>query len=407
MDVVLVINAGSSSIKFAVYSVASFPQPQALIGRGHVAQVGDQLELLVKLSAVAIGAVAAGGKPTERSQSPLAHGLFNHDTAMARMFAWLDAHQAGLRLVAVGHRVVHGGSQYSAAVRVTAEVLRDLTALIPLAPLHQPHNLQAIRAVSQRWPNVPQVACFDTAFHAHQAPVAQAYALPRELSAAGLRRYGFHGLSYEYIADQLPRVLGDASQGRVIVAHLGNGASLCALKAGQSVASTMGFSALDGLMMGSRCGALDPGVVLYLLEEMHLTVPQVSDLLYRRSGLLGVSGLSSDMQVLLDSPDPHAAEAVALFVHRIVVEIGALAAALGGLDALVFSAGIGEHAAPIRARVCEGCAWLGVVLDDVANLRADALIHAPASRVQVAVLPTDEEQMIASHTLRDVGLKRY
>lgn len=401
MDAVLVVNAGSSSIKFAVYDPASFPNRQSLIGKGHAAQVGDRLELHVKLS---------DGSKAEHAVAALDHGVFDHDHAMNRMFAWLDAHRGGLNLVALGHRVVHGGRKHSAPVRITDEVQLDLEALIPLAPLHQPHNLKPMRAVSDRWPDVPQVACFDTAFHSTQAPVAQAFALPREITDAGVRRYGFHGLSYEYLASQLPRVLGDRVGGvdeeghaKVIAAHLGNGASLCAMVDGRSVASTMGFSALDGLMMGTRSGTLDPGAVLYLLQELHMSAQEVGELLYRRSGLLGVSGISSDMQVLLASSDPRAAEAIDLFVHRVVCEIGSLTAAMGGIDALVFSAGIGEHAAPIRSRVCQGCAWLGLVIDEDANRCGHEVISAASSRVRVAVVPTDEEHMIALHTLRDIG----
>lgn len=394
MDAVLVVNAGSSSIKFAAFDPVAFPDQPSLIGKGQVAQVGAEVELLVELS---------DGTVLERSRTALERGAFDHDEAMARMFAWFDAHRGGLDLVAVGHRVVHGGRKYSSPVRITEEILRDLDSLVPLAPLHQSNNLKAIRAIGARWSAVPQVACFDTAFHGTLPAVARAFALPREITDAGVRRYGFHGLSYEYLALQLPRVLGDASRGKVIAAHLGNGASLCALAGGKSVASTMGFSALDGLMMGTRSGTLDPGVVLYLLQELHMSAPEVSDLLYRRSGLLGVSGISSDMQTLLSSADPRAAEAIDLFVHTIVCEIGSLTAAMGGVDALVFSAGIGEHAAPIRSRVCAGCAWLGVVLDEEANSGGRELIDAASSAVRVAVVPTDEEHMIAIHTLRDIG----
>jgi acetate kinase len=285
-------------------------------------------------------------------------------------------------------------------VLVTDEVLDDLDTLVPLAPLHQPHNLKAIRFLREYMPRLPQVACFDTAFHATQPNVAQAYALPRDITGAGVRRYGFHGLSYEYIASQLPRVLGDRAHGKVVVAHLGSGASLCALIDGKSVASTMGFSALDGLMMGTRCGALDPGVVLYMMQALHMTPEEVSDLLYNRSGLLGVSGISNDMQVLLASTDPRAVNAVDLFVHRIVCEIGSLAAAMGGLDALVFTAGIGENAAPIRSRVSRACEWLGALIDEEANYNRRELIHAPSSRLQLVVMATDEEKMIATKTLR-------
>jgi acetate kinase len=274
--------------------------------------------------------------------------------------------------------------------------------LIPLAPLHQPHNLAAIRAVARLAPQLPQVACFDTAFHRTQPFVAQAYALPRVYASSGLRRYGFHGLSYEYIAWVLPMYDPDVATGRVIVAHLGNGASLCAMHNGQSVASTMGFSTLDGLVMGTRCGTLDPGVLLYLLD-LGMNVRELEQLLYHQSGLLGVSGISSDMRTLLSSNDPHAAEAIDLFVYRIGRELGSLAAALGGLDALVLTAGIGEHSPVIRQRVCQAAAWLGVQLDEAANQRNEARISRPDSRVAVWVIPTNEELMIAQHTRRVLG----
>ncbi|MEQ1515281.1 MAG: acetate/propionate family kinase [Usitatibacteraceae bacterium] len=392
IEAVLVINAGSSSIKFALYNPDAFPGSLRSIASGHVAQTGADLEVLVKMNGT-----------TDVARTPMAAPQFDPNEAMARMFAWLDKHRAGIDIIAVGHRVVHGGSRYLAAARITHEVVRELTAIIPLAPLHQPHSLKAIAATRTRWPGVPEVACFDTAFHSTQAPVTQAFALPREITDAGVRRYGFHGLSYEYIASQLPRVLGDTSRGKVIAAHLGNGASLCAMVDGKSVASTMGFSALGGLMMGTRSGTLDPGAILYLLQGLRMTADEVSDLLYRRSGLLGVSGISSDMQVLLRSTDPHAREAIELYVYRIITEIGALAAVMGGVDALVFSAGIGEHSPAIRAGVVEGCAWLGAVIDSAANDQSKERVEAATSKLRIAVVPTDEEQMIALHTLSTIG----
>ncbi len=394
MDALLVLNAGSSSVKFAAFEQAGKPETLQLIGKGHVAQLGVNVELLIK---------SAEGEELERSNLAASGNSFDHDAAMDRLFTWIDAHRGGLNLVAVGHRVVHGGAKYLTPVRVNAEVMAELEKLIPLAPLHQPHNLKAIRIAAERWPSVPQVVCFDTAFHSTQPKVAQAFALPREITDLDVRRYGFHGLSYEYIASQLPRVLGDRANGKVIVAHLGNGASLCAMHGGQSVASTMGFSALDGLVMGTRCGTLDAGVVLYLLQERHLSAEAISDMLYSHSGLLGVSGFSSDMAVLLTSKDVRAAEAIDLFVYRIVGAIGALAAAMGGVDALVFTAGIGEHAAPVRQRICSGCEWLGALLDETANDVDLELIHAPTSALQLAVIPTDEEYMIALHTLACTG----
>ena len=394
MDAILVLNVGSSSIKFAAYDHASTPDALHLIGMGHMSQVGDEMELLVQ---------QADGALLEHSRSASTHAAFEHSQALASLFVWLAAHRGGLTLAAVGHRVVHGGHHYAAPVRITDAVLQTLDGLVSLAPLHQPHHLKAIRILRERWPDLLQVACFDTAFHRTQPWVAQALALPRAITDAGVRRYGFHGLSYEYIATQLPRVLGPAAQGRVVAAHLGNGASLCALVDGKSVASSMGFSALDGLVMGTRCGRLDPGVLLYLLQERHMAPQEVSDLLYRQSGLLGVSGISSDMQVLLASTEPHAAQAIALFVYRIVTEIGALAAAMGGLDALVFTAGIGEHSAAIRALVCAGCAWLGAELDVAANASGQTRIHTSTSRLPLAVISTNEERMIALHTLRNIS----
>jgi acetate kinase len=326
-----------------------------------------------------------------------------HDGAIQHLFRWADEEKKKLgdaRLAAVGHRVGHGGLKYFEPVRIDAGVLAYLEQLIPLVPLHQPHNLAAIRALEKRRPDLPQVACFDTAFHRSQPEVAQAYALPRAYTEKGVRRYGFHGISYEYIASELPRYDSRAAASRVIVAHLGNGSSLCAMKAGRSVATTMGFSSLDGLPMGTRCGSLDPGVILLLLDHLHLDARAIEALLYKESGLLGVSGISSDMRALLASADPRAAEAVDLYVYRIGRELGSLAAALGGLDALVFTAGIGEHAAAIRSRVCRDAAWLGLELDEAANQAGGPRISRSESRIAAWVIPTNEELMIARHTQR-------
>jgi acetate kinase len=300
-------------------------------------------------------------------------------------------------LLAVAHRVVHGGECFTEPTWVTPKVLQQLEALVPLAPLHQPHNLAAIRAISSLEPDLPQVACFDTAFHAHQSWVAQAYALPKHISQKGVKRYGFHGVSYEYIASVLPQHLGEAAQGRVIVAHLGNGASLCAMKGLRSVASTMGLTALDGLMMGTRCGQIDPGVLLYLMQHEAMSTAQLEALLYKDSGLLGVSGLSSDMRSLEASQAPDAQAAIALYVHSITRELGAMAALLGGLDALVFTAGIGEHSAMVRERVCQQAHWLGLNFEPAANATHQACISAPGSQVSAWVVPTNEEWMIAQH----------
>jgi acetate kinase len=306
----------------------------------------------------------------------------------------VEAHLDGQKPAAVGHRVVHGGTAFSAPVRIDAAVLDTLQRLWPLAPLHQPHNLAAIRAIAAISPSLPQVACFDTAFHHGKPPVAQRFALPRELHEAGIRRYGFHGLSYD-IGAALRERAPDVAGGRVVVAHLGAGASLCAMLGGKSIDTTMGFTALDGLPMGTRCGALDPGVILYLLRERGTDADRIEDLLYHHSGLLGISGLSSDMRELLGSHDQRAEDAVDLFVYCIARELGALAATLGGLDGLVFTAGIGEHAPEIRRRVCGRSAWLGIVLDLDANERGDECISTATSRVSVWRITTDEERVIA------------
>ena len=383
-DRILVLNSGSSSIKFALFGVASLAQ--ALL-HGTI----SGLEVTPAFSARDNGGrVLAGQLPTS---------AVDHRTALAWLFDWLQAYLDG-PLVAAGHRVVHGGDHFAEPVLVTARVYAGLEQLVPLAPLHQPHNLAAIGALMALKPSLPQVACFDTAFHRTQDALAQNFALPRELTASGLKRYGFHGLSYEYIAGVLPQYLDARADGRVIVAHLGNGASLCAMRHRRSVATTMGFTALDGLMMGTRCGTIDPGVLLYLMREKSMSLTQIEDLLYRRSGLLGVSGLSSDMRELAASPAPEAKEAIDLFCYRAVREIGSLVAALGGLDALVFTAGIGERAHAVRARICEELSWLELHIDDSANRASKTLISNAQSRITVCVIPTNEEAVIAQHTTR-------
>ena len=382
--IILVLNAGSSSIKFALYDADA---GQSLLYHGQVEKIGLAPHLVVK--------DAAGTVVTDTTW--LAEAL-DHAGSTREILAVAERLGAGRRLVAVGHRVVHGGLAHAEPVRVTGPILEALDALIPLAPLHQPHNLAPIRMLMAEAPDLPQVACFDTAFHRGQPPLAQAFALPRALTEAGVRRYGFHGLSYEYIARRLREIAPAIAGGRVIAAHLGNGASLCAMRDGRSVASTMGFTAVDGLMMGTRTGALDPGVVLYLMEQHGMDAPAIEDLLYRRSGLLGVSGISSDMRTLRASADPHAREAIDLFVYRIVREIGSLTAALGGLDALVFTAGIGENDAETRREVTALCAWLGAGLDDARNAAGEAMISPDGARVSVWCIPTDEERMIALHT---------
>ncbi len=386
-DTILVLNAGSSSIKFAVFAASARPDRQGVVCEGACEGIGHRVHISAKDGA---GAVLL--------DQHLAAGT-SHEDALATLLRWLESHFHDHRLVAAGHRVVHGGSRYSAPVRIDEAVIAELRRLVPLAPLHQPHHLAAIAAIAKLHPTLPQIACFDTAFHHGQPAVATAFALPRRLTDEGIRRYGFHGLSYEYIAGDLPDVLGQAAaEGRVVVAHLGSGASMCALRGRKSVATTMGFTALDGLPMSRRCGNLDPGVVLYLMQEKAMTANQISDLLYDESGLLGVSGVSDDMRTLLASDQPSARDAIALFVYRIGRELGSLTAALGGLDVLVFTAGIGEHAAEIRRRVCEDAAWLGVRLDAAANAAGGPRISSAKGPASAWVIPTDEDLMIARHT---------
>jgi acetate kinase len=387
-DAILVLNAGSSSLKFSVFLGGDPPEP---LLRGQLEGLLTQPRFVARDH--------AGGVAGEREWG--AGTKLGHDGAIEFLFAWGRGGQLrGHRIAAVGHRVVHGGLQFTRPVLLDPQVLAALEQLTPLAPLHQPHNLAAIRAVAQHAPGLPQVACFDTSFHRTQPAVAQAFALPRQYAAEGVCRYGFHGLSYEYIASVLPGLDARAAAGRTVVAHLGNGASMCALKGGQSVATTMGFTALDGLPMGTRCGALDPGVLLYLMDRHGMDARALENLLYQQSGLLGVSGISSDMRTLLASPDPKAAEAIDLFVYRVGRELGSLAAALGGLDALVFTGGIGENAPAIRARVCRDAAWLGLECDEAANDAGGPRISRPESRVTAWVIRTNEELMIAQHTRR-------
>jgi acetate kinase len=328
----------------------------------------------------------------------------NHQDALAWLFDWIGQERPGLRPVAVGHRVVHGGDSLQKPILVTPEVIELIESLVPLAPLHQPHNLSPIRFIASRLPELPQVACFDTAFHATQSKIERIFALPRWWSEKGIKRYGFHGLSYEYIASRLPEIDERAATGRTIVCHLGNGASLCGLSSGRSVATTMAFTALEGLPMGTRCGSIDPGVLLYLLDQENMSASELSDLLYKRSGLLGISGISSDMRDLLADPSTEAAEAVEYFCYRIARDIGSLAAALGGLDALVFTGGIGEHAAPVRARVCGLSQWLGIAIDPVANEEGRIILHAPDSATKVLAIPTNEERMMARHVAQVLAM---
>ena len=393
-DAILVINAGSSSIKFSLFPGEQRPTREDLVCEGECAGLGHRVQ-------VHFTAKDGAGGPLLDEHLP--EGT-THENALAALLHWLESRFPQQELLAAGHRVVHGGMLYKEPVRIDAEVVAELTRLIPLAPLHEPHHLAAIAAISKLHPTLPQVACFDTSFHHTQPEVAATFALPRHLSEEGIRRYGFHGLSYEYIAGVLPDIIGPpTAQGRVVVAHLGSGASMCAMKQRKSVATTMGFTALDGLVMSRRCGSLDPGVVLYLMEEKKMTAGAISDLLYQSSGLLGVSGLSDDMKTLLASEKPNAAEAVNLFVYRICRELGSLAAALDGLDALIFTAGIGEHAPEIRRRVCTESAWLGLEIDAAANVAGGPRITKADSKTSAWVIPTDEDLMIARHTWRLVG----
>jgi acetate kinase len=392
---ILVINAGSSSLKFSLFRLDTAGALQLAV-RGQIDGIGSRPQFKVKDD--------AGQVRVERELAVTDVREVKDAIALAGL--WLHEQFPGESLRAVGHRVVHGGADYAQPVLVDDAVFADLEKLTPLAPLHQPHNLAAIRALRETRPELPQVACFDTAFHRTHPQLADVYALPWEYYAAGVRRYGFHGLSYEYIASALPQVAPAIAQGRVIVAHLGSGASLCALRAGKSVDSTMGFSPLDGIPMGTRPGALDPGVLLYLVGQRGMTAAALEKLLYQQSGLLGLSGVSNDMRLLQDSAEPRAQLAVDYFVHYVAKEIGALAAVLGGLDALVFTAGIGENAPAIRARIVAACAWLGVTLDSDANQRGDACISTADSSASAWVVPTNEELMIARHAFtRNSGVR--
>lgn len=387
-DAILVLNAGSSSIKFSVF--------EARDGKLQPGVRGQAEGLYTKPRFVARS--AAGAVLAEKSWDE--GTALGHAGGVAHIGGWVSEQLASSRLVGVGHRVVHGGLDYTRPVRLDASIVNSLEKYIPLAPLHQPHNLKPIQLLLERQPDLPQVACFDTSFHRSNPEIAQRFALPAELHDAGVRRYGFHGLSYEYIASALPKVDARAAAGRTVVLHLGNGSSMCALEGGRSVASTMGFTAVEGLMMGTRCGAIDPGVILYLMDQRGMDTRAIEKLIYNQSGLLGVSGISSDMRVLLGHEDPRAALAVDLFLYRIRRELGSLVAALGGIDALVFTAGIGENSALVRERVIADAAWLGVSIDAAANAAGGPCISAADSKVSAWTLPTNEELMIATHTWR-------
>ena len=382
---ILTLNAGSSSLKFAVFAWSDPGAGPEFVG--NIAGIGRQ---------PAFKAKDAAGAPLDAGALAALPSDADHAAIIAELLPWIDRQLGDRELVVVGHRVVHGGRSYAAPTRITPKVLAELDTLVSLAPLHQPVNLAAIRAVAGWHADLPQVACFDTGFHQTQDRLAKLFALPRALTEEGILRYGFHGLSYDYIASILPAHLGPAATGRVIVAHLGNGASLCAMKNGKSVATSMGFTALDGLVMGRRCGALDPGVVLHLMREKGMTADEIEHLLYNESGLYGVSGVSNNMEVLLNSPDPNAKEAVDLFCYRAASVLAGLIPGIGGLDALVFTAGIGENAPPVRKAICERLDWLGVRISEDRNAANEIRISAPDSSVGVFVLPTNEEAVVAT-----------
>ncbi|MBR0896788.1 acetate/propionate family kinase [Bradyrhizobium tropiciagri] len=387
MDTILVVNAGSSSVKFQIFAVEGEGRLQRQL-KGQMDGIGSRPRMR---------ASGSDGAPLADRAYPI-EAVVDVPAAMAVAGSWLRD-ELNINPVAVGHRVVHGGPDHASPVLIDPAIVSRLERYAPLAPLHQPHNLAPIKSLLANFPTMPQVACFDTAFHRDHDPLADHYAIPHQLYAEGVRRYGFHGLSYEYVAKRLPQVAPEVAAGRVIVAHLGSGASMCAMRAGRSVESTMGFTALDGLAMGTRPGQIDPGVVLYLLTEKGMSAPKVQDFLYRDCGLKGLSGVSNDMRELEASADPHAAFAIDYFVYRIGLNAGMLAAAMAGLDGFVFTAGIGENSNSIRARICERLAWLGIMIDPVENARHATRISRSDSRIPVYVMPTDEELMIARHTL--------
>lgn len=385
-DFALILNAGSSSLKFCVFRRPAGDK-WLLESRGQIEGIGTSARIQAKNS-----------NGVTIANTDLSSSVSDGSTAIRVLAAWLRAQYGGAKLLAVGHRVVHGGTRYSHPVLITREILSDLYQLVPLAPLHQPHNLAAIEAVLERMPEVPQVACFDTSFHVGRSPVSEIVPLPSEFRKLGMQRYGFHGLSYQYVASALKEIAPKIAMGRVIVAHLGSGSSMCALKNGKSVDTSMGFTALDGLCMGTRAGSLDPGIILYLVQALKMSASEIESLLYKKSGLLGISGFSNDMRELLASSVPEARIAIDYFVYRAAKEIGALTATLGGLDALVFTAGIGENSSEIRKRISEASAWLGIEIDDALNRPGNTKISSPESKVPVLVIPTNEELLIARQT---------
>jgi acetate kinase len=389
----LIINAGSSSLKFALYRLGG-AEPTLLL-RGQFAGIGRALTFSAKS--------ADGGALTSPSAAALG-AIRNHAGALLLLPDWLGSNGLGHEFAGAGHRVVHGGTRFTAPERITPETLDELAALEPLAPHHQPHNVAAIRALMAQRPDLPQVACFDTAFHAGMPATARRLGLPAAFEAKGMRRYGFHGLSYEYVTGRLTQLCGGRLPRRLVIAHLGNGASMAAVLDGKGHATTMGFSTLDGIVMGTRIGSLDPGAILHLMREERMDLKALEDLLYNKCGLLGLSGISADMKTLLESHDPRAAAAIDQYCYAIVRHTGSLAAALGGLDALAFTGGVGENAAPVRARVCRDLAWLGLEFDESANGKGGPLLTGPGSKTAVYVVPTDEELVIARHTARLLGL---
>jgi acetate kinase len=393
-DYALVLNAGSSSLKFCV-----FERPKSegwrIAGRGQIEGIGTSPRLSAKDD--------QGEKLVDEQ---LDGSVNSGDAAVQTLAGWLRSKWGGSRVLGVGHRVVHGGARFTQPTIVSQPVLDELEKLIPLAPLHQPYNLGAIKAVFERLPEVPQVACFDTSFHCGHTPVVDLIPFPEDIRRGGVQRYGFHGLSYEYIASVLPEVAPDIAEKKVIVAHLGSGASLCAMESRKGVDSSLGFTALDGLCMGTRPGSVDPGAVLYLFQNLGLSAKEVESILYKKSGLLGISGISNDMRDLIDRDEPEARLAVDYFIYRVSKELGALAASLGGVDAIVFTAGIGENSPEIRKRICKAAAWLGVDLDVSANTSRQSRISTPHSKVSVWVIPTNEELMIARHTGALLGLAK-
>jgi acetate kinase len=389
-ELIAVVNAGSSSVKFGFYDSEG---DEPLLLKGQVEQIGVSPSL-----------TASDGSGNDLAQKSWPADGFGHPQAMDAMLETARELLPGSTIKGVGHRVVHGGTHFATPVEINAGIISELEKLSALAPLHQPHNLAPIKSIAENMPHIRQVACFDTAFHQTQPHLAQAFALPRKISESGVRRYGFHGLSYEFVSGRMREVAPDYANKRLIIAHLGNGASLCAVRDGRSVATTMGFTAVEGLMMGTRCGSIDPGVLIYLMDEHGMDARALEKLVYKQSGLLGVSGISSDMRTLRASDDLRAREAIDLFIYRIVREIGSLSAALGGLDGLVFTGGIGQRDAKTRREVADGCSWLGAELDEDRNGGGDGVISTDNSRLPIWVIPTDEERIVARHTAATLGI---